>query len=153
MTDHLIKFPVSIDIPIRWGDMDAFQHVNNTIYFRYFETVRVAYLERLGVAGFMGIESVGPIIASINCRFRFPLTYPDTAVTGVRVTQMENDRFVMEHRLVSQRHGAVAAEGTATVVTYDFAAACKAVIPDEVRKRILHLESGVGNRILPLTRP
>lgn len=152
MTDHLTRFPVSVDIPIRWGDMDAFQHVNNTVYFRYFETARIAYLEQLDVAGFMGIKSVGPIVAAINCRFRFPLTYPDRALTGVRVIQMGDDRFVMEHRLVSQRHGIVAAEGTATVVTYDFGAAHKAAIPDEVRQRILALEAAAGNNVLPLTR-
>ena len=150
MTDHLARFPVSIEIPVRWGDMDAFQHVNNTIYFQYFETARVAYLDALGVAGFMGIDEIGPIIASINCRFRYPLTFPDTVVAGVRVTQMGDDRFMMEHRLVSQRHGIVAAEGVATVVTYDFRTARKASIPSRVKSAIEQLETSVGNKVAPM---
>ena len=47
MNELLQSFRAVIDIPVKWGDMDAFQHVNNTIYFRYFESVRIAYLEKI----------------------------------------------------------------------------------------------------------
>ena len=38
-------------MPIRWGDMDAFGHVNNTVYFRYMEQVRISWFEQIGLAG------------------------------------------------------------------------------------------------------
>ena len=62
---------------------------------------------------------------------------------------MGSDRFVMEHRLVSQTHGTVAAEGKGTIVTYDYVTKNKASIPDEVRKLIIELESSSGNAVQP----
>ena len=57
--------------------MDAFSHVNNAKYFTYFETARMAYFEQTGV---MSLEMTreGPILASTQCRFKLPVTYPDT---------------------------------------------------------------------------
>ena len=46
MQDLFTNFPVVVDIPVRWADMDPFQHVNNTVYFRYFEIARISYFER-----------------------------------------------------------------------------------------------------------
>ncbi|MEZ4615482.1 MAG: acyl-CoA thioesterase [Caldilineaceae bacterium] len=79
-------WPLSLALAIRvaWGDMDAFQHVNNTIYFRYFESTH-CLSGAVGVADFIATSGVGPILHSVNCRFRLPVTYPDTGHVGVRV--------------------------------------------------------------------
>lgn len=47
MHQSLEGFPVVIELPVVWGEMDAFAHVNNVVYFRYFESARIAYLERI----------------------------------------------------------------------------------------------------------
>ena len=104
MNELLAAYPVVLAIPVAWGDMDAFQHVNNVVYFRYFESARIAYLERLAVADFVATSGVGPILHSVNCRFRLPVTYPDTVHVGVRVTELASDRFVMDQCLVSEQH-------------------------------------------------
>ena len=133
MTPLLEGFPVVVEVPVAWGEMDAFGHVNNVVYFRYFENARIEYLRRIGFADAQG---VGPILASTGCRFRRPLTYPDTLHVGIRTTEVGADRFTIEYRLVSERLGEVAAEGTGVVVSYDYPNARKAPIPPPVRAAI-----------------
>ncbi len=133
MTDLLADYPVVIEFPIHWGEMDAFNHVNNVVYFRYFESGRIAYFADLDVASFATTEGVGPILASIDCKFKFPLTFPDTVAVGTKVIEVGEDRFTMRHRVVSRRHNRVAAEGDGVVVTFDYAAGRKAPIPALVR--------------------
>ena len=152
MPDLFTAFPVVVEIPVRWGDMDPFQHVNNTVYFRYFEIARIGYFERLDLIEFLKGERLGPILGAIDCRFRFPITYPDTVLVGTRVVQMGDDRFVMEHRLVSQAHQIIAAEGNGTIVTFDYVAQGKAPIPAEVRQLVLDLEASIGNVVQPFSR-
>ncbi len=137
----LRPYPVCISLPVQWGDMDAMQHVNNTVYFRWFESGRVAYFERMGLFADPEASGVGPILHSTHCRYRVPLTYPDTVWVGTRVTEIGLDRVHFAHRIVSLAHGRVAAEGTAVVVTYDYREARKAPVPEPVRRRILALES------------
>lgn len=59
---------------MRWGDMDALGHMNNTIYFRYFEQARISWFDAIG-ADYKTLPE-GPILGSINCRFVIPAVYP-----------------------------------------------------------------------------
>lgn len=147
MDELLAAYPVTIAIPVAWNDMDAFQHVNNTIYFRYFESARIVYLERLQVEDFVNNRGIGPILHSVSCRFRIPVTYPDTVHVGVRVTKLGTDRMFMDQCLVSEEHGKIAAQGDAITVTYDYKRGKKAAIPAMVQARILTLEATVGNEV------
>lgn len=138
--EPLAGFPVVVEIPIAWGDMDYFRHVNNIVFFRYFESARIEYLERIGFRELTEERSVGPILAATDCRFRRPLTWPDTVAVGARVTDVGEDRFSMEYRLVSRKSGEVAATGGGTLVSFDYAAQRKVPLPDEVRRAIEELE-------------
>jgi acyl-CoA thioester hydrolase len=142
MDDLLRDYPVVIDIPIAWGEMDALQHVNNIVYFRYFESVRVAYLEKIGFISIADTAGIGPILAATNCRYKFPLTYPDRIRVGARTDRVEEDRFFMKYAVVSGRHGKVAAEGEAEIVAYDYRNLVKAAIPEDVAARIAEVENG-----------
>jgi acyl-CoA thioester hydrolase len=84
---------------------------------------------------------VGPILAATQARFRKPLTYPDTVWATARVVSVEDDRFHLEHRVVSKRLGAIAAEGKGTVVTYHHGEHRKVPLPEELRRRIAALEA------------
>jgi acyl-CoA thioester hydrolase len=139
MTDLLDGFPIVIEVPVAWGEMDAFGHVNNIVYFRYFESARIAFLDAVG---FRGDDGAGPILASTHCRFRLPLEYPDTARVGARTADIAEDRFTMEYRIVSSRHGAVAAEGGGVVVAYDYRARQKTALPAAVLRRMEELKPG-----------
>jgi acyl-CoA thioester hydrolase len=125
--------------------MDAYRHLNNTVYFRYFESARIAYFERLNLPEFAQATEVGPILASTSCKFRIPLTYPDKVCVGARVIALEDDRFTMEYCVVSQKHRKVAAEGVGLIVTFDYRENRKTLMPAEVRQRIEELEASVSN--------
>ncbi len=135
------RFPVRIEIPVAWGEMDAMQHVNNIVYFRYIESVRMAYFERIGLLDVLQATGVGPILAWTSCRFRRALTYPDTVSVGTRASKIDKDRFTMETVIVSHRLGEVAAESEGIVVTFNYREQKKADIPAEVRQRIEMLEA------------
>ena len=140
MKELLADFPVVVEIPVAWGEMDSLGHVNNIVYFRYFETSRIAYFERLGFLTSIEETGIGPILASISCKFKMPVTFPDTVAVGTRVSQVADDRFVMEYAAVSRKAQRVAAEGDSLIVSYDYRLKKKAALPPDIRRRIHELE-------------
>ena len=139
---ELDDYPITVEIPVAWGDMDAFGHVNNTVFFRWFETARIAFLEAIEfTAGGEG-GGVGPILASTGCRFRQPVTYPATVTVGVRAGEVDEDRFTHRYRVVRSGTDEVVAEGEGVVVSYDYGAGRKAPIPAAVRDAIDRLIEG-----------
>src|SRR3954471_15800249 len=116
MEELLEGYAVVIETPVAWGEMDSLGHVNNIVYFRYFESARMAYFGEVNFWGHMEETGVGPILASTQCRFRLPLEYPDTVSIGARTRDIGEDRFMMEYVVVSHRHGKVAAEGSGLIV-------------------------------------
>jgi acyl-CoA thioester hydrolase len=136
----LADFPVVITIPVQWGDQDAFGHVNNTIYLRWFESARIAYLERIGVLDLHEAENVGPILASIACDYRRPVTYPDTVLVGARVTRIGRSSFSMEHACASQALQGIAAEGKSTLVLFDYHKEKSHQLPEKLRRAIAAIE-------------
>jgi acyl-CoA thioester hydrolase len=140
MDEILRGYPIVIEIPVAWGEMDAFQHVNNIVYFRYFESARIAYLERIEAIRTMQNTGIGPILAEIRCRFKIPVTYPDTVSACARVSHLTDDHFIMEHIVVSHRHRKVAAQGSGRVVAFDYRRQCKATLPAAIQLKIRELE-------------
>ena len=147
--EFLKQFPVIISFPLHWGDQDAMGHVNNVIYLRWAESSRIEYLSRLDVWHGSATEKVGPIVASISCDFRLPLTHPDTVYVGATVTALGNSSFKMAHRIASGNRGAVAADLDSTLVWFDYRAGRSLPLPPEVRKAIEELE---GRSLPVLTR-
>ena len=136
----LDDFHVKVDIPIAWGDMDAFNHVNNTRFFRYFETARIRYFEKAGFIETMKKNSIGPILASISAKLIKPLFYPDTVTVGARVTSIEPTQFTMEYIIESKSKG-VAAIGESKMVAYDYKSSKRTTLPDIVKKKIREIDS------------
>lgn len=145
--EALLQFPVVIEIRVAWGEMDAMQHVNNAAYFRYIESARMAYFERIGFLVHMHETGVGPILAWTSCRFRRALAYPDTVSVGTRVRKIDTDRFTMETCIVSHSMNEVAAESEGTVVAFDYREQKKVPVPDEIRRRIEELERLASNPV------
>ncbi len=140
--DALLKdFPVVVELPVFWGDMDYFRHVNNIVFFRYFESARIEYLQRIGFRQEAEADGAGPILQSTQARFRRPLTWPDTVRVGARTVDVGDDRFTQEYRLVSLAQGEVAAEGGGVLVSFDYAASRKVPLPPRIREAIRALES------------
>jgi acyl-CoA thioester hydrolase len=143
--DVLAGFPVIVEQTVVWGDMDSFRHVNNVVYFRYFENARLEYFRRLDWDSIQDATGIGPILHSTQARFRLPLTYPDSIRISARIKESGADRFTLEHRIWSHRLGAIATEGTGLVVAFDYIRGQKASIPDELRRRIDVLESSAAS--------
>jgi acyl-CoA thioester hydrolase len=143
----LAGFPVIVSMPVHWGEMDAYGHVNNTVFFRYFETARIAYLDRCGFLESYDRDRVGAILHSTDCRFRLPLFYPDEVLVGARTVDVGEDRFTMGYRIVSRTQDAVAADGGGIIVAYDYGAGCKVPLPPAVRAGVAALRGdGDGAR-------
>lgn len=140
--DPLAGFPIRIELPVAWGEMDAFGHVNNTAYFRYFESARIAYFAALEYMALMRSTGIGPILAATDCRFRLPLEYPDQLTVGARITEVHAESFLMRYIVVSGRHGQVAADGHGRIVSFDYENKCKAPLQPELRDRLARLEAG-----------
>jgi len=137
---ELAGYPVVIDWPVQWGDQDAFGHVNNTVYFRWFETARIAYLDRLGMAERGSGETLGPILAAIDCNYRRQIKYPDQVAIGTRVVRVGRSSMLLEQIIWSQAQQAVAADGQSTVVAFDYALNKPRPVPDKIRAEIAAIE-------------
>jgi acyl-CoA thioester hydrolase len=137
---HLSEFPVVVQTPVAWGEMDAFGHVNNVVFFEYFENARIEYLARVAFGDRDRPDGVGPILHSTSARFRIPLRFPDTVWVGARTTEVGEDRLRMEYRVVSLRHAEVAADGSAVIVSFDYPNGEKVAVPGDVRSAIESLE-------------
>ncbi len=137
---ELAAHPVVVQLPIQWGDQDAFGHVNGVVYFRWFETARVEYLDRGDLGQLMSRQGQGPILASITCNYRRQLKHPDTILVSATITEIGNTSLKMRHLLYSQSQQAVAAEGESTVVLFDYAVQRPIRVPDDIRQQIERLE-------------
>ena len=143
MTRHelLADFPVIIEIPVQWGEMDAYGHVNNTVFFRYFESARMEYLERCGLVESFHQDRIGAILHSTQARFRQPLFYPDTVQVGARAIDIKADRFTMSYTVVSLRHNVVVCEGSGIIVSFDYREGRKVALPGQVLAQIRKTET------------
>jgi acyl-CoA thioester hydrolase len=137
---ELADFPVSIELPVQWGDQDAFGHVNNTVYFRWYESARIAYLERLAMADQTSSLGLGPILAAIGSNYRRQLRFPDRVIIGSRVTRIGRTSINMEHAVWSTVQKAIVADGHSTIVVFDYALHQKRDVPPSVRATIEEIE-------------
>ena len=135
-------FPISLEQQVLWGDMDAYRHVNNTVYFRYFEDARMACFERIGVAELKQQSQLGPILASTQCDFRATLAYPERIRIVSWIDEIKARRFTMHYRIFSLDQARPVAEGTGLVVFYDYGKGCSCEIPAAILANIEQLQRG-----------
>jgi acyl-CoA thioester hydrolase len=129
------KLVYECTIPMRWGDMDAMGHINNTIYFRYLEIARVDWLQQFNAAP--GPEGAGPVIVNAFCNFYKQLEYPG----DVRVKMYASDpgRTTFETWATMEQPanpGVIYAAGGATTIWVDFPKQKAVDLPDWVREMV-----------------
>jgi acyl-CoA thioester hydrolase len=133
------RFPVTIELPLQWGEMDAFGHANNVAYLRWFESARIAYFERSAM--FSRLPHEGLILARQTIDYRIPLHYPDRLLVSCAVTSVGKSSIAMALRVRSDKHQrAIAAEGEAVCVWFDYRSQKKAPVPDDIRASIEKLQ-------------
>lgn len=122
-------------IPIRWGDMDAYGHVNNTIYFRYMEQCRVEYVEQLGFK--VRPAGSGPVIINANGTFLLPLGYPGVVEVRMFCGSPGRSSVPTYYEIRLQGDDTLYARGEAKMVWMDVASGKSVPIPDVLRAQLV----------------
>ncbi|HEV8111055.1 MAG TPA: thioesterase family protein [Burkholderiales bacterium] len=120
-------------IAIRWGDMDAMGHVNNTVYFRFMEQARIGWFDALVPQG-EAWRSTGIVIANASCDFKRPINYPGTVEVKLLVGPPGGSSVptYYELRVDEELH----ADGEATVVFIDMQMQKPIRIPQNIREAL-----------------
>ncbi|MCP9770874.1 acyl-CoA thioesterase [Lacihabitans sp. LS3-19] len=134
------------EIQVQWGEMDAAQHVNNVNYLRWAETARIGFFEKLNVLD-LDFKILGIILAWQDCKYIFPIKFPDTAILTYDITSVFNDRIHGECKIYSKTNNKIAAISKSTVMAYDYNKLAKAEIPTEWKEQII---SVYGKQIIDL---
>ena len=141
MPEAPVRYPVTIEFDVHWGDMDAFGHVNNARYFTWFESCRTAYFMRIGLR-VGGPSSLGPIMAHISCDYLSPIVYPATLVCGARIPKIGNTSFSMEYALWRRDAPAdLCARGESVIVLMDYTTMQKIRVTDDLRRAIASVQA------------
>ena len=126
-------------IPIRWGDMDAMGHVNNTMYFRYMEQARIGWFDAVAPRD-SAWHSIGIVIVNTSCHYRRPITYPGAVEVKLSVGRIGRSSVATYYDLhvVGDVEPDVEphATGEATVVFIDMAQQRPVRIPDAIREKL-----------------
>ena len=128
--------PVTITLPIQWGDMDSLGHVNNAKYFTWFESARMALFERVGMAT-SGSPSEGPILARTECDFVAPLHWPGEILVGTGISRVGTKSFTMLYEIArTDAPDDLVARGEGVIVMMDYEAGQTVEISGRLRKRL-----------------
>ena len=134
-------YPHWLAIPTRWNDNDVYGHVNNVVYYAYFDTVINAYLIREGGLDIHGGEVIG-VCAESHCAYRAALSFPETVRAGLRVSKLGTASVRYEIGLYGQGADEPAAEGWFVHVFVNRATRRSAPVPAAVRAALQRLVVG-----------
>lgn len=137
----LAEYPIIHTQTIHWGEMDAFNHLNNVVYYRYAESARISYLQALGM--FDG--NMVTVLAQSSCQYLRPVTFPDTLSIGVRCKRLGTTSIVIEYRYYSCAQDALAATAEAVIVRLESDGQTKLPWTEEERQRLFELEKKVAH--------
>jgi len=124
----------TIEIPVRFRDIDGMQHVNNAVYFTYMEQARSEWYRDL-----MGITAVGEfdfILARAECDFRAPIGFGETVVVRVKLTKIGDSSFRFKYELRSKERDTLFATGESVQVCYDYKRGKPVPVPPRFRKKL-----------------
>jgi acyl-CoA thioester hydrolase len=136
MEELLKAFPVITEIKVRWGEMDAANHVNNVLYFRWAEAARFDYFEQLNIPVAPDEDGIGLVLGWQDCKYIVPVIYPDRIFLGTRTKSFERDRFIMETHFFSQKYNRLVAIGQHSIVCYDYNNRQKVLVPESLQASI-----------------
>jgi acyl-CoA thioester hydrolase len=121
----------SCEIPVRWGDLDAYGHVNNTLYFRYFEEARFQWMLDKGLP----LKSdTHPVVITIGCTFLRPIFHPETLRIDLFISEPGRSSFMINYKVYTlSQPDTAAAEGYSKVVWVSSENGKSVPLPDVVR--------------------
>jgi acyl-CoA thioester hydrolase len=133
-------FNYFFEMPTRWGDLDAFGHVNNTLYARYYESARLGYFESLMDMRFDPELSSGVIHADMKIAYIKQLHYPSDIDVGCRISRMGNSSLDLDAAIFLKGSDTLISTSRAILVWFDYKANVNKPIPEENRKMIIDYE-------------
>ena len=136
---ELDRYKLQMDIRVRWADMDAFRHVNNRVYLQWAEMARIEYLTKY-ITGSLDNIALGPILSRQDCRYIFPIKFPDTVLVCFKVDEIQEDRLICECKIFSKKHEKLCAIIYNTIMAYDFINLRKSEIPVDWVMKIQDIE-------------
>ncbi len=139
----LKDFPAIATIPVQWGDQDLFKHVNNAVYFRWFESSRVEYWHKSGLFEALQEPGYGPILASVTCNYKKQIKFPDTVLIGTKVEKLGISSVTLSHDVFSTSNNAVSATGKSVIVMFDYQSQHPVPIEDPFREIFEKFEATV----------
>ena len=139
-------WPISTEIKVNWGDMDALGHVNHSVYAKWMETVRMMYFSEIGMMNLYDDSNIGPILARIEIDYELPIVFPDVVTVSTSVSRIGNSSFDMKYKIESlSNNGKSAATGSVVCVLLDYNSGMPHNIPPKIRESIARLEGDFHN--------
>jgi acyl-CoA thioester hydrolase len=127
-----LKPLASLSIPVRWRDLDAFDHVNNATYLTYLEEARLHWFAQID--GDWKTDTVAPVVAAINANYRRQLGWPASIVVELNSERLGNTSLTIAFRIVDERdRGIVYADGNTVLVWVDATSGGPVALPAAVR--------------------
>jgi acyl-CoA thioester hydrolase len=143
------EFPVLRTITTRWHDNDHYGHVNNVVYYAYFDTAVNGYLIEASGTDIRSLPAIG-IVAETSCRFLRELSFPDTVHAGLALEKLGNSSVVYRIGLFRNEEAAPAAIGRFVHVYVDATTRRPVPIPPQIRAALTALDEGfIGSSPLP----
>ena len=134
-------WPISTEIKVNWGDMDALGHVNHSVYAKWMETVRMMYFSEIGMMNLYDDSNIGPILARIEIDYELPIVFTDVVTVSTSVSRIGNSSFDMRYKIESlSNNGKSAATGSVVCVVLDYSSGMPHKIPLKLRESIARLE-------------
>ncbi len=131
---------LTLDIPVRWGDMDAIGHVNNIVYFQYCESARIAYFDAIGIEEFKVKPTDGTGVVAANLNFRKQVHYPATIQIEAHVSSVSRRTFRIAYKMTNKETGDVVAGGVSVSVWVDYDVGKSLEVPKEMLERFAEFE-------------
>lgn len=135
------EFNILLPVEVRWGDMDAFGHVNNAVYFTYCESARIRYFDEIPLERYREAEEHGPALVSATVNFRAQVHYPASLEVGARVTSLGGRSFTHEYVVFRAGSEEIVADGTSVSAWVDYAAGRSIPLPAALKERIRAIDA------------
>lgn len=137
---NMKPFNYFLPVQVRYGDIDAQAHVNNTRFVAYMEHARMSYLVHLGLWDGASFLDLGLIVADVHVAYKAPIKLWQHIRVGVQVTRMGNKSLDVAYEIQDEASGEVLATGETVMVAYDYRTERSIPIPAVWREKISAFE-------------
>jgi acyl-CoA thioester hydrolase len=137
-------FPYEIDIEVAFRDIDAMGHVNNAVFFSYFEMVRIKYIMTVFESGDLenfDLLDLPLILVQATCSYKSPALLGEKLKVGIGLSRFGTKSFDLLYRIVGQ-DGRLVATGKTIQVMYDYGSRSAYPIPDDVKTQVETFQAG-----------